>query len=683
MKKFFNTFFIVIFCFFVQTQLFAQDLETVYFDSENNILYGESVKKRIYSLDNYSEDMRASSANIDIITREDIEKQNTPSFSDLLNQIGSVTTQNSNGSDGSVTSVRIRGTDRVRMTIDGIRADRPSMTTPGVQSQFLLMDDIDFIEVLKGPQGNVSGTNASGGLISLRTRRGKGPMKIELGSDFGNYGSFKERFAVMGGNDKSDYYISTTWYKTDGGMRTTSLGTIKNDDYNNLSVVSNLGLKLFDDKAEIRDIFRYSRARKGIGIGSDPITYSPYQDPNNYSLNTDIMNCLSFTHSPKEQYDYDIKFGLYHNIYNDYGLTDEVNPYEESHTRMSSARLNLITQHNLKYKDWNTLSLGYNLETEFIDTISKSTSFGLYNESNYSGNTIQNDVFVNDVVSIKDILFLRGGARLINNSAYGTYITPNVSAALVLPTFKLQGATTKFRGSWGYSVNTPTLYQRYGIVNAGWMTWLANPNLKAEKMSSWDVGIEQVFLNDKLKFEFGYFDSKYSDYISAHYEYDAYWNMTGYYTNIGSARLKGYEAKATWEPNKYFKAVLNYTYTDAIDEGTGFDLPATPKNRINGLIYLTPHERWNIYFGLEASSSRTMSSENNMRVPGYIDAKIGTSVKVLSYKGLEVFLRANIYNLFNQNICMYRSGNEYYYSPRLRFMGGIFLQYNLPTKERV
>ena len=120
------------------------------------------------------------------------------------------------------------------------------------------MDDIERIEVIKGPQGNVAGTNASGGLIALQTRRGRGPMSIELGSDMGSYGTFKERAAIMGGNEKADYYISTTWYKTDGGLRTSNLGRIHNDDYNNLSVVSNLGLRVLDNKAEVRDIFRFS-----------------------------------------------------------------------------------------------------------------------------------------------------------------------------------------------------------------------------------------------------------------------------------------------------------------------------------------------------------------------------------------------------------------------------------------
>ena len=170
---------------------FAINEEPIYLPS----LFGQLKKNEIYSLDNRTESIKSSGANVDVFTREDIELQNNPTFTDLLNQVGSVTTQTSNGSEGNVSTVRIRGTDRVKFTIDGIRADRPSMTTPGIESQFFLTDDMERIEIIKGPQGNVNGTNASGGLISVQTRRGRGPLSIEAETSMGNYASFKERFA--------------------------------------------------------------------------------------------------------------------------------------------------------------------------------------------------------------------------------------------------------------------------------------------------------------------------------------------------------------------------------------------------------------------------------------------------------------------------------------------------------
>lgn len=653
-------------------------------DTEDNgaVLYGGLTEKEVYSLGNYAENIKTSGASVDVITLDEIKNQGSPVLTQLLNQAAGLTVQ-TESSPGSPSSLRMRGTDRVRLTIDGIRADRPSMTSPGMEFQYQLTDDLERVEIIRGPQGNVGGVNASGGLIALQTRRGRGPMSIEMGSEMGNYGSYKERFAIMGGDDKKDYYMGLTWFKTNGGMRATGLGTIDNNAYNNLSVVTNTGLRVLDGKAEIRDIFRFSRARKDIGINfHNDYPYTRYQAPyGNYGTNIDIMNVLSFDHTPTEWYNYNTKFGLYHNQSNNFIYPDFINtdPTMQSLSKIGSTRLNFMTQHNFNYREWNTFSVGYNLETEFIDSKSTMVNFGMTDVNNFTGSTIQNDVFINDSINIKDKLFIRGGARLVNNSAYGTYVLPNASAALVLPTFKIKGAKTKFRGSWGQSVNTPTLYQRFARMRSMGYDMIPNPNLAAEKMTGWDVGIEQSFFNDKLTFDFGYFNNDYRDYINFEY------GLTSYmYTNVDSARIQGYEARMTWTPNEKFKAIMNYTYTDSENDATGTDLPACPKNRLNTTLYWTPHERFNGYVGLEAASSRAMdSSVTAVRTPGYVDVRIGANVRLFSFKGAHVYLKAMIYNLLDQKISMYRQGDVYYYAPGIQFMAGVFVKYTLPEKENI
>ena len=402
-------------------------------EENKNVLYGELKEKEVYALRNYAEDIETAGASVEVITLDDIESQGSPVISQLLNQAASLTVQ-MESSVGSPTTVRMRGTDRIRFTMDGIRMDRPSMTSPGMELQYLMSDDLERIEIIRGPQGNAGGVNASGGLIALQTRRGRGPLSIEAGSDMGSYGTFKERFAIMGGDEKKDYYMGITWLKSDGGMHTSNLGHIYNNDYNNLSVVTNTGFRVLKGKAEIRDIFRFSRARKDIGIGfHNDWPYGIYQAPEgNYGTNIDIMNVLSFDHTPNKNYNYNTKFGVYHNQSNNFIFPDFINtdPTMESLSKIGSTRLNFTTQHNFNYHEWNTVSVGYNLETEFIDSRSTTVNFGMEEINNFTGNTIQNDVFINDSINIKDKLFLRGGARLVNNSAYGTYVLPNGSAAL-------------------------------------------------------------------------------------------------------------------------------------------------------------------------------------------------------------------------------------------------------------
>ncbi len=623
------------------------------------LLYGGINEKQIYSLDNIVESKKASSASIEVITLEEMKEQNFPMLPELLNQLGGVAVQRS-GSTGDITSFRIRGTDRVRVTVDGVRADSP------VDNKFYLnnylSDDLERIEVIKGPQGNVAGVNASGGLVSLQTRRGYGKPSVEFESGMGNLGSYRERFAVMGGDEKKDYYLGVNWFKTDGGTRINDWQKVKNDDYNTLNVVSNLGARMLQGRAEVRNITRFSNSRKNVGINGFGPNIS--QDPNDYSKNMDFLDTIAFNYKPKEWYDSSTKFGVFSTVNNFFQRPDG---YDSGYGNdwFRSTRLSFITQHNFKYKNLNTFSTGYNLESNIFSSISDYSSDPFWPSYNkFGGNTLQNDVFVNDVINIKDKLFLRGGTRLTHHSQFGTYVSPNVSAALVLPTYKMAGDYTKFRSSFGQNINTPTLYQMFGRL-ANMLD--PNPNLKPEKLNGWDVGVEQTFFNEKLSADFGYFSSRYKDYIG--WQSDPF-TWIGSYVNVNEAKINGYEAGLKWQPNYKLKTVLNYTFTDSEDLATGYNLVGVPKNRLNASIFYSPIERLNVFATVESSSSRIYTG--NSSVSGYVNASLGTSVRLFNLKKCQIYFKAQAYNLFNQRISMYQN----YYQPGIHFMAGLYVKIN-------
>ena len=116
----------VLFLLFVSNCAYAIDDEEYFIVPENGNykIFGQAKKHTINTLDNYIESLENSSISIDKFTREDIERQNNPSLKDIIQQSTGVIVNTNNGSDGNISNIRIRGTDRVRMTIDGIRADR-------------------------------------------------------------------------------------------------------------------------------------------------------------------------------------------------------------------------------------------------------------------------------------------------------------------------------------------------------------------------------------------------------------------------------------------------------------------------------------------------------------------------------------------------------------------------------
>ncbi len=633
-------------------------------------LQGTLKKNEVYSPANSIELKKNATAGVEVITSDEIENQGSPVISNLLNQMTGVSVQRS-GSIGDVTSFRIRGTDRVRVTIDGVRADSPRNNAFYLNDT--LSDDIERIEVVRGPQGNFSGAQASGGLVGMFTRRGHGEPDLQIQSDFGNLGTFKERIMYGGSDEKKDYYLGVTFLKTDGGARIQrpdgGLSDVNNDYYRNFSVVGNYGYKLWDDKEQLRQIIRLTNAQKGVGVNGWGDTL--IQDNNDYSKQLSFMSTSIFDIKPNDWYDSSTRFGLYADKYNFYQFQDPddplgLNDLYDSTTDKRSTRLNLVSQHNFRYKDWNTFSLGYNMEySKYKSDTSDGgyTYWGWYTppaDYSFDGSMFQNDVYASDSINIKDIFFLKGGARMVANNMFGTYVTPNASAAIVLPTFKIKNSYSKLRGSWGQSVNAPTFEQMFGYIPG-----MQNPNenLGAEHLTGWDVGLEQSFMDEKLRFEFGYFNSKYKDYIA----WDGGW--PGKYINVSSAKLNGYEASATWEPNEKFKTVLNYTYTDSQDEQTGYDLVGVPRNRINGTLYYTPNERLTLFTSVEGATDRVYTGDK--RVGGYVDVALGGKVKLFSYKKMNVYLQGQVYNLLNQKITMYKG----YYQPGIHFRLGLFVDF--------
>lgn len=659
------------------------------------VLYGQLDSKQIYSLNRYSSDAATSGASVDVITRDDITSQNSPFISKLLNQTTSLTYGQGSGGLGQPSKLIIRGSDRVMFTIDGVRVDTISGTSRTTDlNNFLLSDDYERIEIVRGPQGTISGHTASGGIVAMQTRRGSGKLKTEAESLFGNYGYFKERYAIMGGNEKFDHYTAATWFKSDDGTWLEDNGRRGDNSYNNLNLVGNYAVRFLNGKAELRDIVRYSRGRKNIGM--DIFNYG--MPDNDYVVRQDLTNSLEWKHEVNNYYDYDITASVYNNNYDMHynpGYTfDSWNGlgWDRSHNRynQNGTRFDLGTQHNVNITDWNRLSIGYNFDVENYRVQTAGVSDwgawgGLQPMENYHrGNTLQHDVYMSDNINIKDILFIRGGARFSSSSRYGSWVSPNASAALVLPTFKIDGAKTTFRGSWGMNRNTPTLYQRFGDGN----TVIESQYLDPEHVNAWDAGINQSFFDNKLSFDFGYFNSNYRDYINYRDGYDSNWNYFGEYYNVGRVKTNGYEGKIAWQPNEKVKFVVNYTFTDAKDQDADRQLDLVSKNRVNGMIVWSPIERFSAYVGVEGGSDRTVNN-GKVKLPGYVDVNIGTLVRLFTIKEAHFYLQGDMYNLLNQKIaCGYYSGTNgpaRVFRPGINFRLGLFAKYNLPetVKEKV
>ena len=172
------------------------------------------------------------------------------------------------GGPGGQTSVFMRGTNsnHVKVLIDGIDVSDPS--TPGGAFDYahLLTGDVERIEVLRGPQSGLYGSDAIGGVISITTKKGEGPPKVTSSLEAGSFGTFNQTASLSGSQGRFNYSFnvlhlrSTDSYVTPPNILAPG-ETLNKDSYDNRTYSSRLGVDLTDNLTA-NFVGRYSDAKK-------------------------------------------------------------------------------------------------------------------------------------------------------------------------------------------------------------------------------------------------------------------------------------------------------------------------------------------------------------------------------------------------------------------------------------
>src|SRR5690606_8519628 len=137
---------------------------------------------------------------VTVITGEDLQRQQVRHAADALRSLPGVSVSRT-GSPAGLTQVRIRGgeTNHTLVLIDGIEAN---VASDGIfDFSDLLTEDIERIEVVRGPQSALYGSNAVGGVINIVTRSGKGPLAVTARAEAGSFGTRGGAVGISGGNE--------------------------------------------------------------------------------------------------------------------------------------------------------------------------------------------------------------------------------------------------------------------------------------------------------------------------------------------------------------------------------------------------------------------------------------------------------------------------------------------------
>jgi vitamin B12 transporter len=467
---------------------------------------------------------------ITVITGEDLQQRQTQLVSDILREVPGLVV-NRAGGVGSQTQARIRGSEgnQTLVLIDGIEVNS---VAGGSEFDFahLLAADVERIEVLRGPQSALYGSDAAGGVINIVTRRGSGKPSFNGAFEGGSFNTYQTNASVRGGGDRYHFLLSGVDYRTGGITRATeSRGNFENDGYRNKTFFSKFGIAPADNlnfdfvgrytyyqgeydgftNFAIDDASRTNGSQiYGRGQGKLTVADGHWEHilGTSYTQNdTNSYNTASSSYGDKIKYDYRTNV-----------LFDTPSLAEARHAVTLQAE-----QENEGFVS--------SFTTPHVERKIDSTGFvAMYK------------------VDFFRQLFLTAAVREDRNDIFDDARTYRGTAA-----YRLPEADTKIRGSYGTGVKNPTMSELYGSTS----TYTGNPNLKPEETRGWDVGVDQGIWNDRAMMGVTYFDQRVDSLITGS-------GSTSRNVN-GESRIRGMELEGRIEPvaNLVLRAAYTYMHT--------------------------------------------------------------------------------------------------------------------------
>jgi vitamin B12 transporter len=459
------------------------------------------------------------------------------------------------GSPGGLTSVFIRGTNanQTKVFIDGIEANDPSSPNGDFDFAHVLAFDLDRVEVLRGPQSGLYGSDAIGGVINIVTQAGDGPTRATGSLEGGAFGTLNETAKVGGSTDNLSYFFGFGHFHV-GAMPVTPqalipLGrTFNPDSYDNRTFSSRLGAKLGDGF--------------DIGLASRAIETTLYSTSDDFlgpeSLRsgntTRQLFTRGFAHMTLLDGRLDQTLGLAYTN-SDRGFLDP-NRIPVAPSVFGGDRVKLDYLGALRVIDGQILTFGGEREADRVDN-----SGGFTARNGYSAGfaQLQSDVAGRffDAVSV----------RYDANDQFGGKATYRVAPALLIPEIG-----TKLKASVGTGFKAPSLSQLYQDFPA--FDFFGNPNLRPETSMGLDAGIEQSLAEGHVAVGATYFANRIANLIEINDTFTSY-------TNIGMARTYGLESFMSLTPWEGFSVRADYTYTVAKNAITQQDLLRRPRDKVS------------------------------------------------------------------------------------------------------
>ncbi|MDA8123663.1 MAG: TonB-dependent receptor [Deltaproteobacteria bacterium] len=564
-----------------------------------------------------------------VITASEIEKGQKRTLIDALQSVPGLDVVQTGGQGGSA-SIFIRGaaSELTLVLVDGVEVNDPISSGRSFNPANFALDNIERIEVIRGPQSTLYGSDAMGGVINIITKKGKGKAAGFVSAEGGSFATFREKAGLSGGNDWGNFSLGLS--RTDSGGISAAgekYGNRERDGYQNTSFSGRFGVTPTEQFSA--DLFlRYADAHADLdnygGAGGD--------DPNYVVDSKELMTKLQGELSLFEGlWAQKLGLSLAQNDRKYRNDPDAAHPSDSERSSFLGESYKLDWQHNLFLHETNTVTFGAEVKAEQGKSDYSSTSaWGPYTETFAKETARVTGYYLQDEIKLADRFFATAGIRIDEHSLFGTEATYRLTASYLIPQTQ-----TRLKGTYGTGFKAPSLYQIYSQYGSR--------NLEAAKSKGWDIGIEQPLLGKKVSFGLTHFGNDFENLI----DFDG---VQSKYRNIAAARTQGVEAALSLQPLQELALRLSYTYTDTEDKTTGKSLLRRPRHRLAFDANYRFQEKGNVNLGIVYVGKRDDNYFDNMTysttrvtLGGYTFVNLAASYDIT--KNVQLFSR--IENLCN------------------------------------
>jgi len=587
-----------------------------------------------------------TTASVTVITRDEIEARQSVTLPDLLLFVPGMAIART-GAEGGSASVFLNGgnSSYTKVLVDGATVNEPGNA---VDFSNFTLDNIDKVEVVRGAESALYGTDAVAGVIQVFTHRGT--TRTPECTLFGEGGSFSTR---RGGGQISsllgafDYSAAASYFQTQGQG--------PNNRFLNRTLSGNFGYS-FSDSNQVRLTLRNNDS--DAGIPGQTLLVPPNLDQRNvlhFFSSSARWNFTTSTH-----WHHEISGGeSYNHEFNSNALADFFDANDPFCAPRSPAAVPAITcdfpfvgtnQYNrssfhaqssyLLPRFGATAGYQYEVENGYVSALNLSHA-----RRNNQGGFLDFRYLPHPRVS------LNFGLRAEANANFGTRVVPRAGTSLALRQGKGFFGDTRLRAFYGQGIKEPRFDQTFGS-NA---CFPGNPSLRPERSKTWSVGLEQKLASDRMIFSADYFSNRFYDIVSFESTAPPPGSSCGFFGtffNTDLARARGLNLTAVARPLRWLSVGGNYTHDDSrvLVSPSAFDPALIAGNRLirrppnsGSLTLNAAFRRLNVnlagYFtGVRTDSDFLFVGLNLTRNPGYSRFDLATSYNL--GRGVSIYARA-------------------------------------------